>query len=657
MSEMDKRTINTIRLLAVEAVEKAKSGHPGLPLGAAPMAYTLWSKIMKHNPKNPKWYGRDRFILSAGHGSALLYSLMSVLGYDISVEDLKSFRQWGSKTPGHPENIITNGVEVTTGPLGQGIANAVGMAIAERYLASIFNINKYNIIDNYTYALCGDGCLMEGISYEAASLAGTLQLGKLIVMYDSNNITIEGNTSIAFTENVAKRFEAMNWEVLTVNDGNNVEEIFEALEKAKKNTEKPSIIIIRTKIGYGCKSKEGTAAAHGEPLGRDNVKDAREFFQMSNREEFTIPEDVKIHTEIIQQKLQSYDYEWDELLKSYKENFPEFYKRFTEFLENKIDLNINEDIFKDVEKMSTRNASGKILNQLVALNKNIIGGSADLAPSNKTYLEGRGDFSKDNYIGRNLHFGIREHAMGAIANGIALYGGLKVFVSTFLVFADYMKPAMRLSSLMNLPVVYVLTHDSIGVGEDGPTHQPIEHLTMLRSIPNMTVIRPADCKETLEAYKYALNKLDGPTSIILSRQDLKKLQYTGNGADKGAYELGKCENPDVILMASGSEVDLIEKASQILLEKNIKAKVVSIPSMEIFDSQPKEYIEEVLPNNLRKRVAVEAAKDMPWYKYVGLDGELVTLDRFGESAPAEILFKEFNITVEEITKKVEKAIK
>ncbi|WP_270474980.1 transketolase [Clostridium cochlearium] len=660
MKNLDTKTINTIRILSAEAIQKANSGHPGLPLGAAPMAYTLWAKNMKHNPKNPNWINRDRFVLSAGHGSMLIYSLLHLFNYGLTMEDLKNFRQWGSKTPGHPEYGHTVGVETTTGPLGQGIANAVGMAMAEEYLAEKFNKPGYELMNHYTYALVGDGCLMEGISSEAASLAGTLGLDKLIVLYDSNNITIEGNTDIAFTEDVAGRFKAYNWQVISVEDGNDVEAIDEAIKEAKADKERPSIVIIKTQIGYGCPAKQGKSSAHGEPLGEDNLKTTREFLKWTDEEEFFVPKEVREYMSKKVEELSKEEDKWNKLKEEYDNKYPELSKEWELWFSGKIekDLLNDEDFWKFEKKMATRAASGEVINRLADAVPNLIGGSADLAPSNKTYMKNRGDFSKENRKGSNLHFGVREHAMAAIANGMYLHGGLKVFVSTFFVFSDYMKPSMRLSALMKLPITYVLTHDSIGVGEDGPTHEPIEQLASLRSIPNMTVFRPADAKETAAAWYYAITKEDGPVSLVLSRQNLPLYDETGKDALKGAYILKDAEDkkPDIILMATGSEVELIYEGAKVLEEKGIKVRVVSMPSLELFEKQSKEYKEEVLPSNVTKRLAVEAASSFGWHKYLGFDGDILSIDHFGASAPGDVLFKEFGFTVENLVKKAEEVL-
>lgn len=649
--ELDKLCINAIRVLSADAIEKSKSGHPGLPLGAATMAYTLWSK-MNHNGKNPNWDNRDRFILSAGHGSMLEYSLLHLFGYGITVEDIKNFRQVGSLTPGHPEYGHTEGVEITTGPLGQGICNAVGMAIAESHLAEKFNKPGYEVVNHNTYAIVGDGCLMEGISGEASSLAGTLGLGKLIVLYDSNNISIEGNTDIAFREDVAKRYEAYNWQVIKVEDGNDIEAIEEAIEEAKNETYKPSMIIVKNQIGYGCPAKQGKASAHGEPLGAENVKAMKENLGWK-QEEFYVPVEVYSNMNNYINAGVEKEASWNSLFEAYKNEYPELSAEYCKWRSGEIDneaLLNNEELWSFDKEMATRESSGIMINRLADLIPNFIGGSADLAPSNKTYMAGKGDFSAEDRSGRNLHFGVREHAMAAIVNGMYAHGGLRVFCATFFVFSDYMKGAMRLSSLMNLPVSYVLTHDSIGVGEDGPTHQPIEQLAALRSMPNMTVFRPADSKETAAAWYYAVTNGTTPTSLVLTRQKLPLYNGCAKRALKGGYILkdSKKETPDVILMASGSEVELIFKAADELETKGIDARVVSIPSFEIFNAQDEAYKESVLPNSVRKRVAVEALTSFGWHQYVGLDGRIVSLDTFGASGNAAELFKQFGFTVENV---------
>jgi len=651
--ELDNICINAIRVLSAEAIEKSKSGHPGLPLGAATMAYTLWTK-MNHNGKNPKWDNRDRFILSAGHGSMLEYSLLHLFGYGISIDDIKNFRQIGSLTPGHPEFGHTRGVEVTTGPLGQGICNAIGMAIAECHLADKFNKPGFDIVNHYTYAIVGDGCLMEGISAEASSLAGTLGLGKLIVLYDSNNISIEGDTEIAFREDVAKRYEAYNWQVIKVENGNDIEAISKAIEEAKNEVGKPSMIIVKNIIGFGCAAKQGKAIVHGEPLGAENIKVMKETLGWK-QEEFYVPAEVYSNMDRYIDEGVKKEEAWETLFEKYKKVYSEAAEEYVTWFLEETDKEtlINKKEFWSFDKgMSTREASGAMINRLAKIIHNLIGGSADLAPSNKSYMNGFGDFSAEDRSGRNLHFGVREHAMAAIANGIYIHGGLKVFCATFFVFSDYMKGAMRLSSLMKLPITYILTHDSIGVGEDGPTHQPIEQLAGLRSMPNMTVFRPADAKETAAAWYYAITNGNTPTSLVLTRQKLPLYDGDAKRALKGGYIIkdSKKETPDVLLMASGSEVELIYKAADELAIKGVDARVVSMPSFELFNKQDEEYKEKVLPKSVRARVAVEALASLGWYQYIGLDGKVISLDTFGASGKAEELFEQFGFTVENVVR-------
>ena len=658
MKNLDNLAINTLRFLSAEMIQRANSGHPGLPLGAAPAAYTVWGKAMKHNPKNPEWANRDRFVLSAGHGSSLMYSLLHVFGYGLTIEDLKDFRQLGSLTPGHPEFGHTKGIEVTTGPLGQGIANAVGMAMAESHLKAKFNKPEFEIVNHYTYVLCGDGCLMEGISSEACSLAATLGLGNLILLYDSNSITIEGSTELAFTEDVGKRYEAYGWDVHVVSDGNDVESILAAIEKSKSVKDKPSFIEIKTVIGFGAPNKAGKASAHGEPLGVEEIKLTKEALGFQYDDEFHVPEEVVQMMKELNTKQQAEEDEWNKLLDKYKESYPEEYKEWEIWHSDQlpVDLLNEEDFWKYEGNLATRVSSEQVLNKVSKLVPNLIGGSADLAPSTKTIMKDKGHYSKETPDGGNLHFGIREHAMSAIANGIAVHGGLKVYVSGFFVFSDYMKPAMRLSALMGLPVINILTHDSIGVGEDGPTHQPIEHLAALRSIPNFTVIRPCDTNETAAAWYLALTRKKSPSGLVLTRQNLTLLKETGKGALKGGYILKGSENPDIILMASGSEVDLIYKAYDELQKKGVNARVVSMPSMEIFEEQSDDYKESVLPKSIRARLAVEAGASFGWHKYTGLDGDVIAIDTFGASGKAEKLFEEYGFTVEAVVNRALKIL-
>lgn len=650
--------VNSLRFLSAQAVQKANSGHPGLPLGAAPMAYSLWGKHLNINPNDTKWPNRDRFILSAGHGSALLYSLLHMYGFDVSLEDLKNFRQVGSKTPGHPEYGHTEGVEATTGPLGQGISMAVGMAIAESHLAAIYNKDDIKLFDHYTYAICGDGDLMEGIGYEALSLAGTLALDKLILLYDSNSISIEGSTNIAFTENVEKRFEGFGFQVLKVEDGNDTEAISKAIIEAKEEKSKPSIIIIKTQIGYGVPKKVGKSSAHGEPLGEENIVEMRDFFKW-DYDDFTVPNEAYEITKLqLAEKTENYK-KWKDLEKEYADKYPEDYKKLQKALNRELPEDLfDESYFKFGKDMATRASSGECLNRIASKLDYIIGGSADLASSNKSEIKGATWFSKEDRAGRNLHFGVREHAMAAIGNGIILHGGLTSYVATFLVFSDYLKGAMRLSSIMKLPTVYILTHDSIGVGEDGPTHQPIEQLAMMRTLPNFNLFRPSDAVETAYAWKIAVESKETPSALALSRQTLPNLEGSGQGVEKGGYILAK-ENSqlEIILLASGSEVQLAVEAKNRLESEGIGARVVSMPCMEIFDKQDTEYKESVLPSSVRKRISIEAAATSPWYKYVGLDGLAIGLDRFGESGPADQVFQHLEITSEKLYKEAKSLLK
>ncbi len=654
MNNLDIMSANAIRVLAADAVQKAKSGHPGLPLGCANVAYELWANHMNHNPKNPQWANRDRFILSGGHGSTLLYSLLHLFGYgDLSIEDLASFRQWGSLTPGHPEYKHTVGVEATTGPLGAGMGMAVGMAMAEAHLAATFNKEGYPVVDHYTYVLGGDGCMMEGISSEVFSLAGTLGLNKLIVLYDSNKISIEGSTDIAFTEDVEMRMQAQGFQVLVVEDGNNMEEIGAAIEAAKAETTKPSFIKIKTTIGYGCPAKMGTAAAHGEPLGDDNIKAMKEFLGWPSQEPFFVPEEVYDNYKAKAAERAAGEETWNALFADYCEKFPEMKKLWdVYFNENAAEsLLDNEDFWSNNgAPEATRNVSGNLINKIKDVVPNFIGGSADLAPSNKTNMKGAGDFSKDNYAGKNLHFGVREFGMTAIGNGMMLHGGLKTYISTFFVFSDYTKPMARLSSIMGLPMSFVFTHDSIGVGEDGPTHEPIEQLAMLRSLPNFHVFRPADVTETAAAWYSALTSEKTPTALVLTRQNLPQLAGSSKEALKGAYILEDSakETPDAIIIASGSEVELAVGAKKVLADEGIDVRVVSMPCMDLFEEQSAEYKEAVLPKACRKRVAVEALSDFGWGKYVGLDGKTICMTGFGASAPYKKLFEYYGFTVDNV---------
>lgn len=654
---VENMSVNAIRVLAADAVQKANSGHPGLPLGSAAMAYELWANHMNHNPADPKWFNRDRFILSGGHGSTLLYSLLHLFGYGLTKEDLAQFRQWGSLTPGHPEYGHTVGVEATTGPLGAGMGMAVGMAVAEAHLAAVFNKDNYPVVDHYTYVLGGDGCMMEGISSEAFSLAGTLGLSKLIVLYDSNKISIEGGTDIAFTEDVRKRFEAFGFQTLVVEDGNNIEEIGKAIEEAKADKTRPTMITVKTKIGYGCPAKEGKASAHGEPLGADNVTALKENLGWPSQEPFYVPDEVYANYKEKAKKGAEAEAAWNKLFADYCKAYPEMKKLWDEYFdENAADKVLHDENFWSYEDkpQATRNLSGIQINKLKNMLPNLMGGSADLAPSTKTYMSDMGDFSKDNYAGRNMHFGVRELAMTAIGNGMMLHGGLHAFVSTFFVFSDYVKPMARLSAIMGVPLTFVLTHDSIGVGEDGPTHEPIEQLAMLRSLPNFTVYRPCDATETAAAWAYAVTSKKTPTALVLTRQNLPQMAGSSKEALKGAYVIADSAKnvPDAILIASGSEVSLAVDAKAELIKDGIDVRVVSMPSMDVFEQQSDEYKESVLPKSVRKRVAIEALSDFGWGRYVGLDGAYVTMHSFGASAPAATLFKEFGFTVENVVRTV-----
>lgn len=653
MNNIDIKSVNTIRVLSADGIEKAKSGHPGLPLGAAPIAYELFANHMKHNPKNPDWANRDRFILSAGHGSMLLYSLFHLFGYgDLSMDDLKSFRQLDSKTPGHPEYGHTVGVEATTGPLGAGMGMAVGMAMAEAHMASVFNKEGYDIVNHYTFVLGGDGCLMEGISSEAFSLAGTLGLSKLIVFYDSNGISIEGSTDIAFTENVVDRMKAFGFQTIEVEDGNDLEAIGKAIQEAKSDKNRPSFIKINTVIGYGAGKKQGTAGAHGEPLGSEALAALKSGFGFNPEESFKVDADVYENFNKINEKNAKIEEEWNKLFKEYANKYPEDAKKWDNYYsEINASLIDNDEFWAwDDAPAATRNISGSIINRLKDIFPNLIGGSADLSPSNKTVMNGEGYISKDDFSGRNIHFGVREFAMTAITNGILLHGGLRAYCATFFVFSDYTKPMARLSALMNIPTIFVFTHDSIGVGEDGPTHEPIEQLAMLRSLPNFSTFRPADARETIAAWYAAMVSKSTPTAIVLTRQNLPQLDGSGKKALKGAYIIKEASKstPDMILIASGSEVSLAIEAATELEKDNISTRVVSMPCMDVFETQSKEYKEEVLPKNVRNRVAIEALSSFGWDRYTGLDGRVISMNSFGASAPQDLLFKKFGFTKENV---------
>lgn len=659
---IEEMSVNAIRVLSADAIQKANSGHPGLPLGTAPIAYELFSKHMNYNPQNPEWINRDRFVLSGGHGSMLLYSLFHLFGIgNLSLDEVKNFRQFGSLTPGHPEYGHTVGVEATTGPLGQGMAMAVGMAMAEAHLASVFNKEGYPVVDHYTYVLGGDGCMMEGISSECFSLAGTLGLSKLIVFYDSNNISIEGSTDIAFTEDVVTRFKAFGFQTIEVEYGNDLCAIGKAIEEAKADKTRPSLIKVNTLIGYGCPAKQGKASAHGEPLGVDNVAALKENIGWPCKGDFEVPQEVYDHYKELSANMAKAEDKWNELFAAYVEKYPEMKELWDNYFDgyDMSDLfNSDEYWAKGDKAEATRNTSGAILNMIKKAMPNLIGGSADLAPSNKTNMKDAGDFSKDNYAGSNLHFGVREQAMAAIGNGLMLHGGLKAFVATFFVFSDYVKPMARLTALMKLPLTYVFTHDSIGVGEDGPTHEPIEQLAAFRSLPGFTVFRPCDRTETAAAWMYAVENECGPTGLVLTRQNLPQMEGSSKDALKGGYVIADSQKevPDAIIIASGSEVSLAVNAKEELKKDGIDVRVVSMPSMELFDKQSAEYKESVLPNAVRKRVAVEALSDFGWYKYVGLDGKVIAMEGFGASGPAATLFEHFGFTVDNVVKTVKEVI-
>ena len=661
--ELDELCINTMRFLAVDAVEKANSGHPGTPMGAAPMTYLLWDRLLKHNPSDPKWPDRDRFILSPGHASAMLYALLHLTGYDLPLEELQRFRQWGSKTPGHPEYGLTSGIEATTGPLGQGFANGVGMAIAERWLAESYNRPGYEVINHYTYALVSDGDLQEGVSSEAASLAGTLRLGKLIYLYDDNDISIEGNTNIAFAENVAQRFRAYGWHVIGPIDGMDLARVDSSIRIAQTKANNPSMIICRTTIGYGSPNKVGTGSAHGEPLGGEEVLLTRENLRWPYQEPFTIPPQALAHFRQAQERGRQQQEEWQARLKAYRQAYPEEARQLEEALSGELPKGWDRglaDLFKPGDKpIATREASGQVMNAIADQVHTFIGGSADLAPSTKTLLKDHGHYGFEDYCGHNMHFGVREHAMGSIANGMALHGGTLPYTATFLIFSDYMRPPMRLAALMEQRVVYIFTHDSIGLGEDGPTHQPIEQLLGMRGVPNLVVLRPADATESVEAWKVALERHHGPTALVLTRQNLPVLDRTvlapAIGAQKGGYTLWEAaDQPKVILIGTGSELHIALEAGKLLQEKGVAARVVSMPSWELFDAQPAEYRNGVLPPHLKARISIEAATTLGWERYVGLDGVAIGLSHFGASAPAEVLYQKFGITAQRV---VEEAIK
>jgi transketolase len=663
LADIDQLCVNTIRTLAMDAVEKARSGHPGTPMALAPVAYLLWDRFLRHNPKNPRWPNRDRFVLSAGHASMLLYALLHLTGYDLPLEEIKQFRQWGSKTPGHPEYGLTPGVETTTGPLGQGVANSVGMAIAERWLAARFNRPGFQIVNYRVYAICGDGCMMEGVSQEAASLAGHLGLSNLTWIYDNNHITIEGNTALAFSDDVAARFMSYGWNVMRVGDANDLDLLDHTIRIALGEQIRPTLIIVDSHIAYGAPHKQDTSAAHGEPLGEEEIRLTKQRYGWPPDAKFFVPEEVYRHMGQAAERGQRIEQEWNELFAEYSKAYPELARQWEMMQSGQLPEGWDADIpsFPADEKgIAGRDASGKVLNAIAKRVPWLIGGSADLAPSCKTRLEGEGDFEAGSYDGRNLHFGVREHAMGAILNGMAL-SGLRPYGSGFLIFSDYMRAAIRLSALMELPVIYIFTHDSIGVGEDGPTHQPIEHLMSLRALPQLIVIRPADANEVAEAWRYIMTNTRYPVALILSRQPLPtldRIKYaSAEGLRRGAYVLADSDgDPEIILIGTGSEVQLCLGAHERLRAEGIRSRVVSMPSWELFQRQPEEYRNDVLPPKVRARVAVEAGTSLGWRDYVGLDGRIVARREFGASAPIKELLKQFGFTVENVTAQAKAAL-
>ncbi|WP_260287493.1 transketolase [Peribacillus aracenensis] len=666
LDKLDALSINTIRTLSIDAIEKANSGHPGMPMGAAPMAYKLWTEYMNHNPKNPEWFNRDRFVLSAGHGSMLLYSLLHLSGYGLSIDDLKSFRQWGSKTPGHPEYGHTAGVDATTGPLGQGIAMAVGMAMAERHLAESYNRDSYNVVDHYTYSICGDGDLMEGVSAEAASLAGHLQLGRLVVLYDSNDISLDGDLSQSFSESVADRFKSYGWQYIRVEDGNDLQEIAKAIEEAKTDDARPTLIEVKTVIGYGSPNRSGKSAVHGAPLGADELKLTKEAYKWTFEEDFHVPEEVYSHfNEAVVDAGAQKEEAWNELFKNYKEAHPELAEQLELAIKGELPAEWDQEIpvYEEGKTLASRASSGEVLNAIAKKVPSFIGGSADLAGSNNTAIKGETDLLPGNYSGRNIWFGVREFAMGAALNGMALHGGLKVYGGTFFVFSDYLRPAIRMAALMGLPVNYVFTHDSIAVGEDGPTHEPIEQLASLRAMPNLGVIRPADGNETAAAWKVAMESTNKPTALVLTRQGLPTIKDTSEtayeGVSKGAYIISasKKEVADALLLATGSEVNLAVEAQKALANEGIDVSVISMPSWDRFETQSKEYKQSVINPAVKKRLAIEVASPFGWDRYAGDEGEILAINHFGASAPGGKIMKEFGFTVENVVARVKEMLK
>ncbi|MGG0463660.1 transketolase [Priestia aryabhattai] len=661
-NNIDILAVNTIRTLSIDAVNAANSGHPGLPMGAAPMTYALWTNHLQHNPANSSWFNRDRFILSAGHGSSLLYSMLHLSGYNVSIEDLKSFRRLNSKTPGHPEFGHTDGVEATTGPLGQGIANAVGMAMAEAHLAAKFNQSNFPVIDHYTYTLVGDGDLMEGISYEAMSMAGHMKLGKLIALYDSNDISLDGELNLSFSENIQKRAESANWQYLRVEDGNDVDEITSAIKKAKQNTEQPTLIEVRTIIGYGSPKVAGTNKAHGNPLGEEEAKATKQAYGWKTEENFYVPEKVKAHFEKLEEKGMKAEAEWNELFASYQKEYPMLADELERAITGEALIEVNDILtFSSEKAMSTRVASGEAINYFTKSVPSIFGGSADLSHSTMTDIKEEGPYAPGYFGNRNIYFGVREHAMGAAGNGMALHGGVKPFVSTFFVFNDYLRPAIRLAALQKLPVTYVFTHDSIAVGEDGPTHEPVEHLASLRAIPGLTVIRPSDANETASAWAYALQQAEGPVALVLSRQNLPVFEETKqniNDLAKGAYVLTETnDKPEMIFIATGSEVALAVSAKAQLEREGTSVRVVAMPSWELFSKQSKEYQEHILPESVSKRISLEMGISLGWERFVGPKGKVLAIDTFGASGTGADVMKLFGFTEENVVAQAKELLK
>lgn len=654
-SEIKNLSINTLRTLSIDAVQKANSGHPGMPLGVAPIIYHLYREVLKHNPLNPKWLNRDRFILSAGHGSAILYSILHLCGYDISLDDLKSFRQLGSKTPGHPEYGHTPGVEMTTGPLGQGFATAVGMAVARDYLASIFNKDGFEIFNHYVFCLCSDGDLMEGISHEAASFAGHQKLGRLIYFYDDNNITIDGETKLSFSDDVEKRFISYNWNVFRINDVNDIKEVEEVTKLAIKSSDLPVLIISKSIIGYGSPNKQNKSSAHGAPLGEEEVKLTKKNLNWNWEENFFIPEEVSNDFQNVKVNGNRFEKDWNQLVQKYSERFPDEAKLLKQISENILPEDWEKNLPNFSDSLATRQSSGKVLQELSKLIPLLIGGSADLSESNNTFVKNAGIFNHSNRNGRNVHFGVREHAMNAILNGMALHSALIPYGATFLVFSDYLRPSLRLAALMKIKVIFIFTHDSIGLGEDGPTHQPVEHLAALRAIPNVVVIRPADANEVVEAWKFAMKHKGSPVLLILTRQKVKTLdrnKFTSQtGLQYGAYILKDSKKIDLIIIASGSEVELAVDAAEELEKRNYGVRVISFPSWEIFEMQTEEYKKQVLPDNIKKRIVIEAGRSFGWEKYIGKEGLAISIEEFGASAPDKFLFEKFGFTVQNVVNK------